>query len=372
MLREWNVRKVTDPNKTTPIKVARSLCIIALGLGTLLASSESTLADPWVDECTQCFYANLEPLYMRATSSEADGIWLTMDSEDTLGQPGDDETIDNSGAFHMDYSWGLRGTLGYQFNEDWGVEIVGTYIDDWSDSVAYDQASAEAHTGVVGGRMMVPFQSEFTGIVDSAFTDLEQADATRNMKFRTYEVNAVRRMSKYTSVLVGFRMFDFDDDFLLLTERDGDIGSYAVENKNDALGIQFGANAVFPIGERFAISGFLKTGMFMNDVLVRNDVTDGPAAILAGSAAERSIEDDDSRAAFIADTALFLNFAVTDRVVTSIGYQVMAISGLAMVGDNLEMRTGGFDPIDIFEPIKAKRNGFQFLNGVNFRVKISG
>ena len=326
----------------------RKLLPSAIALAMILGlASPPAMADPWADDCSSCFYVNLEPLWMRAASSEADAIWLTLDTQNTLGQPGDDGTVDNTGAFHMDSTFGARGTLGYQFTDKWGAEIVGTWIDGWSDVVSFSHAEAEAHVGDTG-RMMVPFQSTFTGIADSAFTDIDLAEAKRATKFGTWELNAVRRMSDHISVLIGARRFDFKDDFKLMTTRGSDSGYYDIKARNRAYGVQFGADAVFPLSDRFAISGFIKTGMFLNDVTVRNNVIDGDLAALAGSTAFRMVEDDDSRAAFIADTGVYLDFAISDRIVTSFGFQVMAISGLAMVGDNLEFRTGDFD-VEIFE-----------------------
>ncbi len=339
---------------------------VAGSLGALAAMTAfpALAADPFEDDCDGCFYVNIEPLYMRSTSSEADVIWLTDDIADTPGQPGDDPWVENTGGFHLDNAWGARGTLGWQFADTWSIEFVGTYLQDWKDDIAFDAATD-------GGSLALPFQSAFTGIEDSVFTDIDSLTAERQMKFRSYELNLVKKAAKYANVILGLRRIDFDDAMVINTARDTDVGLYSIKGENSAWGIQLGADAVFPFAERFAIGGFVKTAWFKNSIDVTNIIVDGEAAMAAGSIAARNVKDTDNRTAYLADAAVFLSWAITDNIVTSLGYQLMAISGMAKAPENLEFRTLDFsDPTA--RPIKPKRNGFQFINGVNLRVKIRG
>lgn len=332
-------------------------------IGASLVSMPEARADAWSHDCDTCLYVNLVPLYLRHTSSEADVAWLHLDTQGTRGEPGDDLVVENSGGFHLGNEWGARLVIGTGLGNDWRVEIVGTYLQDWQDRLIF---FADDFTGTLN----LPFQSDFDGFGDSTFWNAHQVNGDRETTFRTYELNLHRNISEHTSVMAGIRLIDYDDAIAIqsIFDQQDDAGVFSTRTSNTAWGLQLGADGVWPLTENFAVGGAIRTGIFTNSLGVDSFASIGtvntPVVL-------RDASDSDRRIAFMADTEVFVSFAWNDRASVSLGYQLIGIGGLANAGENMEFRT--MDIVDPDNPnletLDLKRNGFSFINGVTLRIR---
>lgn len=165
-----------------------------------------------------------------------------------------------------------------------------------------------------------------TTIFDAGGAVFDRIDARCESQLDNVEVNVLYQLSKRFDLLCGFRWTDLQDSSTVLWDgrtSGEDFASASAWGDNHLYGLQLGLEgAVWRPSTRLYLDGLLKAGVFSNQMSTGRNVE---GTIPAFSSITREV----TRTSVLGELGLFGVFEATERVVLSLGYEVMWIDGVA-------------------------------------------
>ncbi len=233
----------------------------------------------------------------------------------------------------IDWDSGFALSIAMPVGNNRMLEIGGMYIEhDGNAGFAGRPDSLYIPGATSGGTFLTSVNPSYTSTVFSAaVTGLADFEST------TWSIEAnVWQDWGGTRVFYGVRYISFEDSLSLFADDDGDgdpteIGTFDVETDNDLFGIQAGVAESFDLGNRWSISGKGGAGLYYADREKTIVVAEGSGPSLT------SFSQDDNGLAVVFDGEVTLDWAVSDRVTLSLGYQVLWIGNVAEAMDNLPL-----------------------------------
>lgn len=256
---------------------------------------------------------NVNPCYAGCDVSlyvNYEALWLTRTGDDFFS------LSRNTFLPDWDYEFGGRYTLGHLFDCVNGVEVsyVGPY--DWQ------------RTATVAGNANLDSQLFATnGYVAANVDSFNNADfhgQTWRARLDSYEINQRWWVWDVLSTLIGVRYIDYEEDFAFLSLGQNG-GGFLQENvDNEMLGLQIGADVIYPMTMRSntAIRG--KAGVYANSHDRRSFViNDGTVLINSG--------DSTVDVAGVFELGFYTNYHIVPSIRLTAGYEFWWMTGMATV-----------------------------------------
>lgn len=206
---------------------------------------------------------------------------------------------------------GTRFYIGREFASGFGLEGIYFGLQDWS---------ADALTVGANDRSL-------PGDAGLATTDFFAADAigiNLGSKIHNVEVNATKSCGNFTA-LAGFRFFELNED-MTMSSFDADTfqSDYRINTSNQLYGGQLGGRyrETFNCWS-FAIEG--KAGVFGNSAKNSTLFRD-----VANTVTLRDVQNSTSQAAFVGDLRFTADYAITESVYVTAGYNLLWATDLAL------------------------------------------
>ncbi|WP_197527887.1 BBP7 family outer membrane beta-barrel protein [Posidoniimonas polymericola] len=252
--------------------------------------------------------------------------------------PGGTEVL-NIGDIPSDYQSGFRLTGRYDIGALSVIEVGYTGFFDMGGGASFtDPAPVDATTGNLYS-LYSDFGQNPVGAVGvsgatlaetdqavSAYTTIETVLQSAELSYRRYWVGHSPRVTG--TWLYGFRWTRLKDEFNFATQANGTYVNY-IEAENDLAGFQLGADAWMTViqGLRIGLEG--KTGIYGNQVDIRNRANTSPAATV--SIDERFSNE---QVSFLGEARLMAVADITPCISLKAGYEVLYMSSVATSVDN--------------------------------------
>lgn len=267
------------------------------------------------------FEASVEGLYLHR---DVDNTVLFSDNEGSTSSVfGDDLDVDWDAGFAL--------SIAMPVDDKRTLEIGGMYIQhDGSAGLTNTSDQLDVPGGFSGGTFLSSVNASFTGgNFSSAVTGFADFEST------TWSIEAnVWQDWGGTRVFYGVRYINFDDQLSLFVDDDGAglpaaFGTLDIDMDNDLFGIQAGVTESYDLGNRWSISGKGGAGLYYADREKTIVVFEGR------SPSTTSFSQEDNGLAIVFDGEVTLDWALSDRVTLSLGYQVLWIGNVGEALDNL-------------------------------------
>ncbi len=176
--------------------------------------------------------------------------------------------------------------------------------------------------------------------------------------------------------LGGFRYFRFTDNFLYASSTDDAFINrsatdmyYEVNTTNDLFGFQFGSRADYCLGKRLNVYGSAKVGVYNNrSTLYSRLGTDTDNAYLndtrppvnPNNGVDYLFNETKNDIAILSELGSGFGYRLSPKWTATVGYRVVAVSGVATAPDNVRSTFANYDAIRDFD-----NRGSLILHGMN-------
>jgi hypothetical protein len=265
-----------------------------------------------------------------------DAVWLNRDRPNNRNLVYSSDT--NRVVFDTDQSRfsnvaGMRLTLGHYLNENTAIE--GGYFGNQSWSVRNSTAMFPSDTGTGSGPLN-PYWGSGSGAIDtSSFTGANQYSTLYNSQFYNAELGIRRWVRPTTSVLIGFRYINVNEQFQLSSFNDannvntGTSGLYSARTNNNLYGGQIGTEWLHPVfTPKLLFSIEAKGGLYLNAANQTNSLNSA-GTVTNGSAS-------DTQFARMVDVTAGLTLLVGNHMTLRGGYTFFFLNGVALAPDQLD------------------------------------
>jgi hypothetical protein len=271
--------------------------------------------------CQLLWTVQLNALYM--TRGKSSSFPLLLD--------GGGATVIN--ADQLDFGWetGFDVALSRRWGDNLNIELRYFQIDGWDAMLS----SPFVATDALATNPPSPFGA--AGTVDYFYES----------SIRSAEINLVNRLLPNESfrLSLGFRWMQISENLSQTFSPAAAV--FDIDTGNNLYGLQLGGDAVLYRGILFNVAGWIKSGIYAN-------VADQSTSIIGGPAVSNGIGE--TTPAFVGETGLLADFALTQSISLFGGYQLLWVSGAALAADQLpnmsSVLTGlvptGLDQSDVF------------------------
>lgn len=195
--------------------------------------------------------------------------------------------------------------------------------------------SSNATVAGVGSNLFSPF-SNFGA--NPTFIESDNADRhsiAYSTNLNSTELNVRQRWTSpngrvHSSLLSGVRYLKIDEDFIYRTEAGANNLVYATKTNNDLVGFQVGGDIMTAVIPRLKFGLEAKAGVFGNIAQLRNNINS-----TAGGLPDAAIENfHKNNCSFVGEAGGFTIIHITPKWNLRAGYQVVAVTGLALATEN--------------------------------------
>ena len=215
-------------------------------------------------------------------------------------------------ADQMDFGWhfGFDVAASRRIGDYLNIEMRYFQIDGWDAMFSSPFVATDAIATNPPSPILVP------GTVDYFYQS----------SIHSAEINLVNRLLPNESfrVSLGFRWMELSEN-LLQTFNPAAV-LFEVDTNNHLYGLQLGGDVVLYHGNRFNVASWIKGGIYANVADQSTSITGGP--VFVNGARETS-------PAFVGETGLMADFALTQSISLIGGYQLMWVSGVALASDQI-------------------------------------
>jgi hypothetical protein len=256
-------------------------------------------------------------------------------------------------ASTMNFGWAFGFDIGgkYNFNERWGVDLRYFQVAPWTTTFG----------PVAAASSLVEFQGDFVGLGVPG-----SASAQYSSTLRSAELNARYISSSWWTLLAGFRYVNLDESLNTLQSSTVPVfsGTWNAQTSNQLFGGQLGLEGLLFNRGCLTIDAYAKAGIYGTDVnsfAAANSLLGGrplPPFPISFSAQQGQVS-------FLGDGGLHATFHLNRWAAIEGGYQLMWLTGVALVSDQFHASAGPPPPIAI------NSTGFVFYQGATLALKIS-
>ncbi len=271
--------------------------------------------------------------YQQLWTLQGNGLYMTRGNSSSfpLLLDGGGATVVN--ADQMDFGWnvGFDVALSRRLGDNQNIEMRYFQIDGW------DAVFSSPFVGTDAIATSPPSTLFVAGTVDYLYQS----------SIHSAEINLVNRLLPNESfrLSLGFRWMELSENLLQTFSPAAVL--FEIDTNNHLYGLQLGGDAVLFHGNRFNVAGWIKGGIYANVADQSSAITGGP--VFSNGAGETT-------PAFVGETGLIADFALTQSISLVGGYQLMWVSGVALAADQLpnmsSALTGlvptGLDQSDVF------------------------
>ncbi|MCL2304217.1 MAG: BBP7 family outer membrane beta-barrel protein [Planctomycetaceae bacterium] len=316
------------------------------------------------NECDACF----QPcIYVPCFYGRADAVlWNIGANNRTLVERLNPRTGNSDPAFDAN-DFGRSGgspriLLGMNLTSLLGVEGQYNGFQNWQSTKTLTGAHDLRLPGALG---------EVTGGWGEDFFGSDRMTLFSETSFHSAELNLVRR-TRYPSLvwLAGFRYFNFEENFDLMSAPFANQGSYQFSNyaaatTNNLYGGQLGAKWDRLITDRFGLQAVGKTGVYSNEARQKSYICEGPR--YDGNSSLNVPQSDDVKKTYTSlsgEVNLGGYFKVTRNVSIVGGYNFLWIGDVARAADQLD-----FDRLPLVGRNRTVTTDTLFLHGASVGVE---
>ncbi len=249
--------------------------------------------------CDVSWYANYEALWLRREGDEFFSLSRNTFMPD------------------FNYEFGGRYTIGRLLDCVNGWEAVYTGPFDWQRQQAVlGTASLQSRFVPVGG---------YTGAEVSTFNDADQHVQAWRARLNSFELNRRWWTWDVLSTMIGVRYVDYKEEYLFLSNRPSvGNGVFNESTNNRMVGLQMGADMMYPVNLRTNVGFRSKAGIYANFDEATTFMSNAGTTILAAGQTDVDV-------AGLIETGVFVNYQLVPSVRLTAGYEIWYLPGVATV-----------------------------------------
>lgn len=240
-----------------------------------------------------------------------DALWLRRENDERFS------LSRNTFIPDFEYEFGGRYTAGRMLDcsNGWEAVYVGPY--DWQ------RSASVAGTGNLQSQLQ-PLNG-YTAAEVSSFNSADQHAQAYRAQLNSFEFNRRWWVWDVVSTMIGVRYVDYEEDFLFFSQRTGVGNGLFVERvDNQLVGVQTGADLIYPISLRANVGVRAKAGVYANFDERETFLSNAGTIVLNAG-------DSDVDVAGIIEYGVFANYHVVPSVRLTAGYEFWYLPGMATI-----------------------------------------
>ncbi|MDA8744694.1 hypothetical protein N9N28_08685 [Rubripirellula amarantea] len=216
------------------------------------------------EPCSPYRYASVEAMYFK------------RDNDDFSLSP-------NFGMDGFDYEWAPRITIGMVGDCVHGYEASFVGPLEWQQRG--NDASATDSIGTFFGRTLVGNAATTLGTDLSFLTDASVADQRLSAEYYSLEASKTLVGWEMAKLLIGGRYINYDEDYLYAATSgtSGQTGNLNISTDNQLIGVQIGADLLFPISRHGFSDTRMRAGVYANNASTDQSIVKSTGYSIADS-----------------------------------------------------------------------------------------
>lgn len=280
-------------------------------------------------------YGEIGVNYLKKDGEDDFILTVLENNRDTILSSSDQVLMDSE---DMDVDWDVGGevTVGYAWDDVNAIEVAYSFVGHDGDASVTSSTNSLAPSFYFGTHF---------GIED--FLDAYRHDVSYDSDLSDIQLNYRRKFGDRFTGILGLRYIQLDEDFTFIGTKTALPGSaqglYENNTENSLIGVHFGGDYVWPFANNgWSVKVAATGGAYYNDGNINSTIEWETVPPPDRPNDEGFFDSGTSSFSGSFDGSIGLNWDVTQSVSLSAGYEMLFLSGLALVSENyMEVENDG-------------------------------